>query len=374
MSRAYDNATNYLNSIGFEITSTKETFYDDGILTYTCPDGHEMKLKKTSYINLKSATTNRPQDMCNTCARSKKNVESFEDHSKRVLEKTGHTLLKCFGDRIYSYKCGNCSEIGKTYMQNLLINRGTCPKCKHDAFKNDVSEIEKEMLELGHVFVDYDSNKKVTLKCPRGHTFEGPLTAIRKGQGCGNLGCMNEKRVATTRERYGVDNVSQSEHVKHVTIQTNLNKRGETHHMKTVESVALMQSHHTTQKIYVFKNGEQRSVLGYENHALLDLENSYTPDQIITDVEKMPKFRYTNAAGKESVYYPDIQLPDRFVEVKGNQYNDAEREKTDLKCRAVRDQGHTIEVWVYRNTGKLIEKTVYRPNRPIMCFDYRKNS
>ena len=63
-----------------------------------------------------------------------------------------------------------------------------------------------------------------------------------------------------------------------------------------------------------------------------------------------------DAESKMSVYYPDILLPDKIIEVKSEYFYKRDKANVIEKMKAVVRSGYNGELWVYRNEKKLLFK------------------
>lgn len=230
MSMQYKNFQEFLNMNDFIVITTEQEFLDTKTITFTCQDNHINEMKSTSFINKKSKFKDNPKNMCLECYHFEENKEKFEKLKEKILETTGHTLLSLEKNRVVSYKCGNCEEEGRSNSQSLLKNKGNCPKCQNDKFKNSDEKVKTVLEEKGYKFVSYENNKSINIKCKNNHEFNTSLNHIKNGRGCPE--CSGKRRENTVLEKYGTKNVFQSEKIKDKIRETNLEKYGETHHMK----------------------------------------------------------------------------------------------------------------------------------------------
>lgn len=229
MSIQYKNFQDFLNMNNFTIITTEQEFLDTKTITFSCEDNHVNEMKSTSFINKKSKFKDNPKNMCVECYHFGENKNKFEYLKQEILENTGHTLLSLEKNKVI-YKCGNCNEEGKSNSHSLLKNKGNCPNCQNDKFKNSDGKVKTFLEEKGYKLISYENNKNINIKCKNDHQFNTSLNHIKNGRGCPD--CAGKRRENTVLEKYGTKNVFQSEKIKDKIKETNIEKYGETHHMK----------------------------------------------------------------------------------------------------------------------------------------------
>ena len=112
-------------------------------------------------------------------------------------------------------------------------------------------------------------------------------------------------------------------------------------------------------KCYVFQDGRERYVQGYEPHALKIFENRgyTTPEQVHCgkDIQFTVPYLFE---GKDHVYLPDIYLPQehKIVEVKSTWTYAADKKKNLAKEAACLSQGFQFEFWVLSRKGEFVDE------------------
>lgn len=129
-------------------------------------------------------------DFCKVCYKEKCDKIKFDETKKTILETTGHTLLTCDfgGDRMCTYKCGQCKVVNTSRYFNLKTNLGKCPNCCKNTSKNGITSIAKEVSNLGFNLLTtkdtYTNNKTllVQCKCEKYPRFVVSLADLKRGR------------------------------------------------------------------------------------------------------------------------------------------------------------------------------------------------
>jgi hypothetical protein len=127
-------------------------------------------------------------------------------------------------------------------------------------------------------------------------------------------------------------------------------------------------------KEYKFPSGRVEYVLGYENLCIDDLlKEGYGEDEIVVLTSRIPIIKYLkkykDGTEREGRYYPDIKLPGRLVEVKSIWTYQVEQENNERKFAETAKQGHILELRIYNDKKKLVEKRVYKQlGNIVVCF------
>ncbi len=159
-----------------------------------------------------------------------------------------------------------------------------------------------------------------------------------------------EKVSATSLRRYGVTNPSKSEEIKKRIVQGNLRSLGVRYAMQNAESF-LKQQHSAMSTKKLKLHGKVFTYRGYENYALKYLVNYLqVPVSRIHTGKNLPSISYDHK-GKSRIYYPDIKVPGKLIEVKSTYtlglLNDSPWFSNNIaKFKAARDSGHKIELWL----------------------------
>lgn len=193
-----------------------------------------------------------------------------------------------------------------------------------------------------------------------------------------------ERSKNTCLERYGVDNYFKSEKYKKLCIEI----YGCEHPIQNPQVFSKAQKSLYSKKEYTFPSGKKTYIRGYEPHCIDDLLKTYNEDEIITETVDIPTISYKKyGMKKNAVYYPDILLPDKLVEVKSKYTLQRDLENNILKIKACLNSGYRIELRVYdrnceciysrlftvedvKKVGVILKKRfeLIRP-RPILVFE-----
>jgi hypothetical protein len=111
---------------------------------------------------------------------------------------------------------------------------------------------------------------------------------------------------------------------------------------------------------YIFKDGTISMILGYEDLAIKELEDSKLYKIIETgNSNNIPSFWYNDYNGKKRKYYPDIFLPEinTVIEVKSVYYFEKEMKINICKAKEVSKKYRCL-FYFYKNRRK--SKIVYK--------------
>ena len=239
----YNNYKKILEEYNYEICITFEEFAATNKISYKCETGHVTTLTTTSFQNKKTKTTDM-RSLCTECFGELTKQLAFEEQKIKILNHTGHKLLRPLLDRKIEYVCGTCNSIQISTFSNLIKPTSTkyCSKCiNHNTTKKTMDQVQLSLETLkientdlkNYEVLDYETNKNVTFKCNLNHTFTTSFFDLKKGRRCPV--CAPEKRAETNLQRYGHSNVFASPKIKEKIKETTLKKFGETHHMKVEE-------------------------------------------------------------------------------------------------------------------------------------------
>jgi len=156
-------------------------------------------------------------------------------------------------------------------------------------------------------------------------------------------------------EKYGSEYFVNSEEFK----KQMMEKYGVEHAMQSSELFSKMLKSSFRRREYTFEDGTTSMILGYEDLAIKDLEESKLYSVIEAgDNEKIPTFWY-DFEDKKHKYYPDIFLPEvnTIIEVKSTYYFEKDMPKNICKAKEV---SKTFIFLVYVYTGRKDIKTVYK--------------
>ena len=165
--------------------------------------------------------------------------QKVQDRIIANLTKNGAELISFEKGRKVRYRCW-CGNETESYTSN--VNKptwGGCAKCSNQrrGNKNDYEFARKVWEEGGEVLPkqEYKGNKdKLYYTCSNcGEEAHISLNEFRRGRRCEN--CAKSRAKETNLERYGVENVFQSEEIKQRIKDSNMEKYGADHHMKVPE-------------------------------------------------------------------------------------------------------------------------------------------
>ena len=188
----------------------------------------------------------------------------------------------------------------------------------------------------------------------------------------------------TCYDRYGVYILFGSKEYEKLCIE----RYGVPNPMQNSEVFSKNQRSNFLKKEYTFPSGKKTYIRGYEPHCIDDLLKTYNEDEIITETVDIPTISYKKyGTKKDAVYYPDILLPDKLVEVKSDYTLQKDLENNILKIKACLNSGYRIELRVYdrnceciysklftvedvKKVGVILKKRfeLIRP-RPILVFE-----
>lgn len=493
MARQYNNAKTYLASVGYSLTISLDDFIETKNVIFSCKNNHSTTLVVGSYINKKSKCKKNPEDLCTECVNDKFKKDRFETEKKKILESTGHTLVSLKDRENAIYICGNCGKENDTWLSCLHTNKGCCPHCQNEKFKNKEEDVIERLKKAGVSLVEYKDCHNVKIKCQCGNQFITSLYDIKRGRLCPE--CKLDRTKKTNLIRYGVENPFQSKEIKEKIKAVCLEKYGVEHHLKnkdilekvkktnldkygvqyifhTKEAVKKaketmikkygvefpLQSEFVQAKIrqtflntigyeypllspelrtiylqrskeeitkkygvdsyfksdefmtnypiywqrsretcldkygvdfpmqhpsvfskqqkssflkkkYIFPSGRVAYVMGYEPECIDLLLNDYKEDEIIVETVDIPTIDYINTKEQKAVYYPDIMLPDKLIEVKSTYTYNKDLDNNKRKFKACVKKGYNIDVWIFNGKKKLITIISYSKNGPVMEID-----
>lgn len=141
MAIQFNNFKTYLTSVGYTVDITLDEFKKTSEITYKCKDNHTTTMKSTSFMNKKIKTKDNPEQLCTDCYLNKNKQSTFEQDKKEILKVCGHKLVSVDNERNAVYICKNCGNENQTFITNLKRNKGNCPKCQNQQFKNTDSNV-----------------------------------------------------------------------------------------------------------------------------------------------------------------------------------------------------------------------------------------
>ncbi|MGL5961440.1 MAG: DUF7487 domain-containing protein [Cetobacterium sp.] len=238
----YNNYKKILEENNYEVCSFEEFVRTDKI-SYKCEKGHTTKMATTSFQNKKTKTTDM-KNLCTECFSEATSLALFEEQKVKILNHTGHKLMKQLPERKIEYICGTCNSVQISTFSNLIKPTSTkfCSKCINDrTTKKTMDQVQLDFANLklenndlsNYCVLKYETNKTVTFKCNIGHIFITSFFDIKRGRRCPT--CSPVKRTETNLQKYGHANVFASPQIKEKIKETNIEKFGVTHHMKVKE-------------------------------------------------------------------------------------------------------------------------------------------
>ena len=285
--------------------------------------------------------------------------------------KRGRKCLKCKTERTYEtnnivYGCDNV-------FQNEVIkkkSRETCLKNHGVEYAQQSSKVREKttitcLEKYGYVrsFCKPEVYEKIKEGFFKKYGVEYPLqssiiqekidkTFIKL---CGkNRPIGTEYHSQIILEKYGNTIYVCTDHFK----QTMIEKYGVEHALQNDEIFRKMIQSSFRKREYIYNDDTKTYILGYEDLALKDIENSGLYKIIEAgDSENIPTFWY-DFENKKHKYYPDIFLPEinTIIEVKSDYYFENEMGKNIAKAIEV-SKTYTILFYVYFN--RTSKKCVY---------------
>jgi len=301
----------------------------------------------------------------------------------------------------------NCDNINKKSIRNIKIYTNTCKKCTQI---HALEEFKKTNLEnLGVEFpaqsMEVEQKKQNTIKKLNEEdpdrpnriiqTFKNTIEENNK-KDTNRLIDINNKKIETFINNYGVKNPQQNKEIRQKTKNTikqykidnplyydNIvekrqhtmeNEYGVKHALQVIkfynksrdtlfnnygvdnpmhneEIFIKSQKKSYLKKDYKLPSGTIIQVQGYEQIALDELfENNYKEDDIITQYQVI-EYEFENNTHK---YYADIYIKseNKIIEVKSDYTMDLHYDKNMAKWEACVDSGYEFEFWIYDKKKK----------------------
>lgn len=340
MSVQYNNFKEFLEGKkSCKVLCTLEEFKETKKIVFQCEEGHINSMQNTSFRNKKTKINDTDEKICAKCALYSTGGDHFKQIYQKIYDTTGHILLKLDKNKKIEYQCGNCGDKRVSNSSNLMRseNKGTCPTCQRDQFKNSIEKVKKSVESVeGYKLNNYINCKDVEIVCPKNHTFNVTLSHFNEGRRCPS--CAPESRKNTNLERYGVENV-----IHNVNIFDK--------NRKTLKNC----------KNYVFPSGKNCDVLGNEDLCITELLNHYDEKDIIVEPKDIPVISYT-FDNKKAIYYPDIFIKSKntLIEVKSDYTYKKHMSRNNTKLKECAKNGYNVELWIYNKHKDLIfKKCIY---------------
>ena len=178
--------------------------------------------------------------------------------------------------------------------------------------------------------------------------------------------------------KYGVDHYSKTDEFLPKYKNTCMGRYGVDFPAQNPKIFSKIINSRHSKKEFTFPNGRVVNVMGYEPICLRELLKTYNEDDIIVETVDIPVIEYKklkkdkegNFYEDKAVYYPDILLPDKLVEVKSLYTYEVDRDNNERKFRACVDKGYVLEVWVYLNENTLAYRITHSGNFIFTDYDY----
>jgi len=364
MSRQFNNFINRLAKFNITINTPIEKFLQDLIsvthplLLLECNNGHAFSIKTSSLYNklIKFEKSDSSDKFCAEC--NKPVISGEEQKVINVCNDIGLEFVSFNRDtRSVCYVCP-CGNKTLTHAHNILREgrKAQCPKCQNNSKRNDPKEVAKVFSDNGcELISEYKSrHDPVMYICCCGNIATITFGDFIRGKRCKEI-CKTRKYIATCQEKYGVDNMFQTEQAKQKSKETCMKKYGVEHCMQSPEifKKAMSTSFHT-RKIVKCKDFKW-VVQGYEPFCIKDLLKDYDPSDIIAgEGSNVPNYMYTHN-NKEYRWYPDIYIPsiNRIYEIKSTWTYSRSFAKIKNK---IEQCPVDCELRIYNRDGGLFEK------------------
>lgn len=390
----------------FNQSSTKDT---SRRVTFVCNEGHETEVSSAVFNRKKREYEKNGTMLCNDCTgrgKSKDVDTKLEELRKVVFEMNGHHVMAINGT--VTHKCGLCGEVNESWESNIRSKTTLhCRKCKDTdvaleascsrpvkkpefgmgVFMNFEKYLEERGYEMVSNFEEFQKNE-MSFKCELGHVTPMKVTSFNNRKHstiikdnskllCHDCNCkgetfedklvnlmcevkLNTGHEVLTLERNrvvtfkcgvcGNINTSSSHNLTRRNASSRCNICVE-NPMHNPESVHKLMMTSFSKKAFKYPSGRVDMVMGYEPLCIATLLNSYEEDDIVTDCRKIPTFKYRcvndNGTERDAVYYPDILLPDKIIEVKSTWTFEKEKINNLRKFEAVANAGYKFECWIY---------------------------
>jgi hypothetical protein len=176
-------------------------------------------------------------------------------------------------------------------------------------------------------------------------------------------------------DKYGSEYFVKSETFKKMMIE----KYGTLHALQVPEFFHKMIKSCFSKKKYIFKNGREIEVMGYENIAidyLLNKKDNVLKRNIIEDEvlvgEDVPVFDYLDDDNKKRKYYPDIYIKNTklILEVKSFYTFNYNPRLNYLKFKQVQKDGYDLKVLIYGKKKKLIDVWYFLADGTTKSYKY----
>ena len=354
---AYNIFVNELIKIGWKMLTPIEEYTDSMMRCDVLnANGQIVKKRKCDIINGHLMT---PEEVHEYNRKTIKDVKDrFEQHGFELLDD-----VYVDNKKLMKYKC-KCGRIASMSYSNCRDDTVGCYECamNEKRVKWNVIEdyFEDQECTLLTKEEEYSSNnEKLRYICNCGDIGETSWKRFKSGSRC--INCKDERMRNTNIERYGTENVFQSDEIKDKIRSTNINLYGAPNAMQNHEIFSKHQSSCYNTKNYILTNNKkQYTVQGYEHFAIDYLLQTCLPNDIVT--KTTPTIEYMNPVkNRMSTYFPDIFIPkhNTIIEIKSEYTFNQNQEQNMAKWTATADEGYNMVVIVFNRDGSIFHKEVY---------------
>ena len=274
-----------------------------------------------------------------------------EDEKKGSLRYTGKKLNRA--TRIHG-KCarlGCCQDFDKDFC-NLYKNKSPyCKSCTTKVSREKAKATNRERYGVENVSQSEAIRKKIKATNRERYGVEYPTQSEE----------VKEKTKATNMERYGVEHVLQSEDVKEKAKATNRERYGVEYPMQNPEISEKSMTNSHKSKEYKFPSGKTEFVQGYEPWAIDELlEEGVNEQDIIVKRTEVPVCFWISKDRKEHRYFVDICVnsQNRCIEVKSNWTYKKDIDSVELKLMALKGEGYDCELWIYNADKTCVKRKI----------------
>lgn len=171
----YATFNDFLEKLGYRMSSTYKDFESSRMVVFYCDVGHKNELSEGAFSNKKDKHDTSGVSFCSTCSRSSRKGEfnnTRQNEIQSVFEKFGHVFIDLGSDnKTIEFKCGSCGEVGST--NYAVVARpdytGKCVHCANEKNRRTFASVVEEVRNFGYEILtkeaDYTSNKNVSFWC-----------------------------------------------------------------------------------------------------------------------------------------------------------------------------------------------------------------
>ena len=326
-------------------------YQNNKCVTFKCDNNHNFT---TSYFDLKRG---RRCPECASTRRSNTNVERYGVQNPfsapQIKEQIKQTCLTKYGETHHMKVETIRQKAEQTNLKKIGVKYAFHTPESFEKIRNTCLKRYGKQFPLQNSFIQ----AKITQKWLEKVGANRPMSNQNYWKNC-------------MLEKYGVDHYSKTDQFKIDYVNACLNKYGVDHPMKTVQVFEKVMASSFCRKPFVYPSGRIDYILGYEGIAIKELLESYNEKDIITNIWCIPTFTYKrfnstarpllNKEFSMSIYYPDILLPDKIIEVKSKYLYKRDEQNIIEKMMAVVKSGYNCELWVYENEKKIWFKNSYK--------------